>query len=623
MAIIAKLAPHVANMIAAGEVVERPSSVVKELLENAVDAGATSVTVEIQNGGMTLLRVTDNGCGMVPEDAKTAFLRHATSKLREAQDLESISTMGFRGEALAAISSVSRIDLMTATKDATLGTNLHLEGGEVTEETQVGCPVGTTIVVRDLFFNTPARMKFMKSDSAESSAVLSVLQRQALSHPQLAIHFIKDGTEQLSTPGDGQLKSAIYSVFGRQFALELLPVSSSWENITVEGFTTKPNASRGNRTMETFYVNNRPVKSPLLASALERAYQNQMMVGRFPGCVIHITMPEMSVDVNVHPAKTEVKFLREREVFDAVHYGVLGALSAKTEKPELKLPASKPVVAKPPKQEFYKAMDTKTFQEFAQTIQAPAKKVPVVASPILRPAVEKPVAPVAKPEPKPIPVPEPKPIPKPIPKPQPPVVEEEPPVQVALELPTQDVRLVGEVLNTYLIAEMDNLVYFIDKHAAHERILFEKLQAREEEIMSQVLLKPVPVLLEPQLVTALLEHQETLSKFGFLVEELGMGNLVLRQIPDQMDESQGISALEELAGHLLAGQSVEPKSLRSHIHHTIACKAAIKGGWVTSEVEQLALVKEVLSREDIRYCPHGRPIVISLSQKELEKQFKR
>ncbi len=623
MAIIAKLAPHVANMIAAGEVVERPSSVVKELLENAVDAGATSVTVEIQNGGMTLLRVTDNGCGMVPEDAKTAFLRHATSKLREAQDLESISTMGFRGEALAAISSVSRIDLMTATKDATLGTNLHLEGGEVTEETQVGCPVGTTIVVRDLFFNTPARMKFMKSDSAESSAVLSVLQRQALSHPQLAIHFIKDGTEQLSTPGDGQLKSAIYSVFGRQFALELLPVSSSWENITVEGFTTKPNASRGNRTMETFYVNNRPVKSPLLASALERAYQNQMMVGRFPGCVIHITMPEMSVDVNVHPAKTEVKFLREREVFDAVHYGVLGALSAKTEKPELKLPASKPVVAKPPKQEFYKAMDTKTFQEFAQTIQVPAKKVPVVASPILRPAVEKPVAPVAKPEPKPIPVPEPKPIPKPVAKPQPPVVEEEPPVQVALELPTQDVRLVGEVLNTYLIAEMDNLVYFIDKHAAHERILFEKLQAREEEIMSQVLLKPVPVLLEPQLVTALLEHQETLSKFGFLVEELGMGNLVLRQIPDQMDESQGISALEELAGHLLAGQSVEPKSLRSHIHHTIACKAAIKGGWVTSEVEQLALVKEVLSREDIRYCPHGRPIVISLSQKELEKQFKR
>ncbi len=606
---IATLAPHVANMIAAGEVVERPASVVKELLENGVDAGATGVTVEIQNGGMTLLRVTDNGCGMEPEDAKTAFLRHATSKLKDAQDLEHISTMGFRGEALAAISSVSRIDLMTATATATLGTNLHLEGGQVTEETEVGCPVGTTIVVRDLFFNTPARMKFMKSDSAESSAVLSVLQRQALSHPHLAIHFVKDGTEQLSTPGDGQLKSAIYAVFGRQFAMDLVPVTSKWESISVQGFTTKPNASRGNRTHQTFYVNNRPVKSLLLTSALERAYQNQMMVGRFPGCVIHITMPEMAVDVNVHPAKTEVKFLREREVFDAVHYGILGALSAKTEKPELKLQPTQPAPVAAPKQEFYRTMDAKTFQEFATTIQAPPKANLTVASPLQPPKVTpKPVAPVVK---------EPEPVVKVSPKPEP------EPVQIAVELPAQPIRLVGEVLHTYLIAEMDNQVYFVDKHAAHERILFEKLQARETEIMSQVLLRPLPVQLEPQQVTALVEHQETLAQFGFQVEELGLGNLILRQIPDQMDESQGISALEDLAEKLLQGQKVDPKTLRAHIHHTIACKGAIKGGWNTSEQEQLALVTEVLTRDDIRYCPHGRPIVISLTQKELEKQFKR
>ena len=334
MAVIQQLSAHVADLIAAGEVVERPASVVKELLENAVDAGAKHVTVEIQNGGMTFLRVTDDGCGMDPDDAETAFLRHATSKLRCADDLSSIVTMGFRGEALAAIASVSRIDLLTRLTGAASGTALHLEGGQVTEHTEAGCPDGTTILVRDLFYNTPARMKFMKSDATESSHVFAAVQRQALSHPDVAIRFLKDGQEMLSTPGDGALRSAIYCVYGRQFSAGLVPVDSHWEHYTLRGFVGKPTATRGNRSGQHFFVGGRPVKSKLLTSALEQAYQNQMMQGRFPCCVLHLDLPPHLMDVNVHPAKTEVRFLSERAVFDAVHYGVLGALSHAVDRPE-------------------------------------------------------------------------------------------------------------------------------------------------------------------------------------------------------------------------------------------------------------------------------------------------
>ena len=334
---ILQLSPHIANMIAAGEVVERPASVVKELLENAVDAGASKVTVEIRNGGMTFLRVTDNGCGMSPEDARTAFLRHATSKLRTAEDLASIATMGFRGEALAAIASVSRIDLLTKTAGSISGTALHLDAGTVTEESEAGCPEGTTIIIRDLFFNTPARMKFMKSDSVEGSRVTAAVQLQALAHPEVSFTFIRDGKQVLQTPGTGGLEAAVYCVYGRECA-KMIKVECRWEGYSLRGYVSKPTDARPSRNLQTFFVNDRPVRSRLLISALEEAYRNQIMVGKFPACVLHLSVPATAVDVNVHPAKTEGKFLSEKAGFDCVHYGVLGALNKTPDRPQVQLP---------------------------------------------------------------------------------------------------------------------------------------------------------------------------------------------------------------------------------------------------------------------------------------------
>ncbi len=338
---IIQLSPHIANLIAAGEVVERPASVAKELLENAVDAGATKVTLEIRDGGMTFLRVTDNGCGMTAQDARTAFLRHATSKLRTAEDLAAIGTMGFRGEALAAIASVSRIDLLTKVPEELTGVSLHLEGGVITEESEAGCPDGTTIIVRNLFYNTPARMKFMKADTVEGSRVTAAVQLQALAHPEVAIQLIKDGKSVLSTPGSGALRDAVYCVYGRDFG-GMIPVDSTWEKYRVTGFVSKPTDARPSRSLQTFFVNHRPVKSRLLITALEEAYRNQLMVGKFPTCVLCLELPPAAVDVNVHPAKTEVKFLNEKAVFDCIHYGVLGALNKTPDRPEVHFAAKKP-----------------------------------------------------------------------------------------------------------------------------------------------------------------------------------------------------------------------------------------------------------------------------------------
>ena len=361
MSKIIQLSPHVANLIAAGEVVERPASVVKELLENAVDAGASQVTVEIRDGGMTFLRVTDNGCGMAPEDARTAFLRHATSKLRSAEDLASIATMGFRGEALAAIASVSRIDLMTKTAGAISGTSLQLEAGNIVEETETGCPEGTTIIVRDLFFNTPARMKFMKSDTVEGSRVTAAVQLQALAHPEVAFRFLRDGKEVLSTPGAGGLEAAVYCVYGRDGG-KMVKVESRWEQYSLSGYVSKPTDSRPSRNLQTFFVNGRPVKSRLLIAAFEEAYRNQIMVGKFPACVLHLVLPAAAVDVNVHPAKTEVKFLNEKAVFDCIHYGVLGALNKTPDRPQIQFkPQSAPVKPAAPVPPGYCTMRVRIF----------------------------------------------------------------------------------------------------------------------------------------------------------------------------------------------------------------------------------------------------------------------
>ncbi len=639
---IIQLSPHIANLIAAGEVVERPASVVKELLENAVDAGASKVTVEIRDGGMTFLRVTDNGCGMAPEDAKTAFKRHATSKLRTAEDLAAISTCGFRGEALAAIASVSRIDLMTKTAGSLSGISLKLEAGNIIEESEVGCPEGTTIIIRDLFFNTPARMKFMKSDTVEGSRVTAAVQLQALAHPNVAFQFLRDGKQVLSTPGNGGLQAAVYCIYGRESA-HMVQVDSRWEQYSLTGCVTKPTDARPSRNLQTFFVNDRPVKSRLLTSALEEAYRNQIMVGKFPGCVLHLTLPPHMVDVNVHPAKTEVKFLSEKAVFDCVHYGVLAALNKQTDRPQVQfrqsapaqlpqtpaasapLPAAKSAPQAPKKENFYRTMTAEEYKTFSTALKdAPQPKQEAAAATAAR--LEQPASlpireTVMLPQIRELPKKEPVPVPKPIPKPEP--VPEEP-EQVTLEMPQETQwRMVGELYNSYIIVEQGEDAFLIDKHAAHERILFEKLKANQEKISSQSLLQPVPVRLSPSAAGILLENAALLEELGFEIEEFGENTVLLRQIPMDLSPELAAEAAETLASDLLSGRRERKDTIRDDLLHTVACKAAIKAGWRNAEEELKVLVKEVMSREDLKYCPHGRPICVSLSKKQLEKQFKR
>ena len=674
---IIQLSPHIANLIAAGEVVERPASVVKELLENAVDAGASKVTIEIRDGGMTFLRVTDNGCGMAAEDARTAFKRHATSKLRTEEDLAAIGTMGFRGEALAAIASVSRIDLLTKTAGSIAGVSLHLEAGEILEESEAGCPDGTTIIIRDLFFNTPARMKFMKSDTVEGSRVTAAVQLQALAHPEVAFQFLRDGKQVLSTPGTGGLEAAAYCVYGRD-AGKMVKVESRWENYSLSGFVSKPTDARPSRSLQTFFVNNRPVKSKLLISALEEAYRNQIMVGKFPACVLHLNLPAAAVDVNVHPAKTEVKFLSEKAVFDCVHYGVLAALNKQVDRPQVQFKSNTTVMTPPPakpadnpaslrtsahtgvvternacgaissksdspsrKDSFFRTMNTEEYKTFTaalkdapqpkpeaaaatlQKIERPAalpiRETVVLpkAAPIVREPVTPPVPPVvAKPD---------LPVKKTVPIPVPPMPEPEPEMeQTALDMPAEiQWRMVGELYNSYIIVEQGEEAFLIDKHAAHERILFEKLKANQEKISAQSLLQPIPVRLSPSACGALLSSKDMLEELGFELDEFGENTVLLRQIPMDLSPDLAAESVETLAADLLSGRRESKDTVRDELLHTVACKAAIKAGWKNDEKELLAVVKEVMSKEELKYCPHGRPICVTLSKKQLEKQFKR
>ena len=622
MPAIIQLDRHVADLIAAGEVVERPASAVKELVENAIDAGAKNITVEIQNGGMRFLRVTDDGCGMTPQDARTAFLRHATSKIRTKEDLAAIGTLGFRGEALAAISSVSRIDLLTRPADAETGTKLHLEAGVITDEQPAGCPCGTTILVRDLFFNTPARMKFMKSDIAEASAVTVVMQQQALAHPEIRFRLLKDGEEQLHSDGQNDRLAAIYTVFGRELAAGLVKVEGHWEKTTVSGYVTKPTTTRGNRSWQHFFVNGRFIKSRLLSAAVEEAYKNQIMAGRFPACVLDITLPVTDVDVNVHPAKTEVRFLSERAVFDAVHYAVLSTLNKAPGKPEMKLPTA-PAVSAAPKPAVFQHMQAQQYRHLAGLDEKTSRrnddygKEFSVRSDVILPRASAPQKP---------PVEKAAPVQKVIP-PEKPAEEKLPvaevPSQQVMSLPQEPVRFVGEVLDTYLIAQQGETVYLIDKHAAHERILFEKLKQQNTPVMAQLLLRPVPAHLGSTEAACALEQQALLERCGFEIEDFGNGDVLMRQIPADLNESDAAALLQELAECLLEGRTLHPEDLHDELLHTMACKAAIKGGWQTGRVEQEKLAQEVLRREDLKYCPHGRPICITLTKKQLEKQFKR
>lgn len=663
---ISVLAPQVANMIAAGEVVERPASVVKELLENALDAGADAVTVEIRQGGVTYIRVTDNGGGMEPEDAVVAFLRHATSKIKGERDLESIHTLGFRGEALAAIASVSRVDLFTKTREAPLGLHLALEGGEITEQEETGCPDGTTIVIKDLFFNTPARMKFLKKDSTEASYVEQAAEQVALAHPGLTLKFIKDGKEGLYTPGDGNMMSVLYAIYGGSFTKELLTLHGGAREVEVTGFVTKPTFSRANRSMQQFFVNGRPVRSKLLGAAVEQAYQGHLTSGRFPACFLSLKVPAGAVDVNVHPAKLEVKFAREREVFSAIYQVVRSALEG--DGVLFQMPQEQEEEPPVPKQPYRPSLKP-LFQQPQEEKEQPQLRLDHSHAPI-RPSYAPPVREYEREE-------------KGsgrsfAPKgnqgeknswksrsftldPEengarkilfrdgpdevrgvaaqgmkdaqaarsreaetvlPPALPVEPEKPLSYLEKANAIRVVGEVFSTYILVEGEGEMMLIDKHAAHERMIYNRLERTAEGTSPQVLLAPETVNLSRREKEALLGEKELLEKAGFEVEDFGDGAVILRQVPMYLEKEDAGFVLSDLAEKILSHRK-DRTQLYEELLESIACKAAVKAGTFTGDKEREEFARKVIGDPAIRSCPHGRPVIVHLTRREIEKMFKR
>ena len=663
---ISVLAPQVANMIAAGEVVERPASVVKELLENALDAGADAVTVEIRQGGVTYIRVTDNGGGMEPEDAVVAFLRHATSKIKGERDLESIHTLGFRGEALAAIASVSRVDLFTKTREAPLGLHLALTGGEITEQEETGCPDGTTIVIKDLFFNTPARMKFLKKDSTEASYVEQAAEQVALAHPGLTLKFIKDGKEGLYTPGDGNMMSVLYAIYGGSFTKELLTLHGGAREVEVTGFVTKPTFSRANRSMQQFFVNGRPVRSKLLGAAVEQAYQGHLTGGRFPACFLSLKVPSGAVDVNVHPAKLEVKFAREREVFSAIYQVVRSALEG--DGVLFQMPQEQEEEPPVPKQPYRPSLKP-LFQQPQEEKEQPQLRLDHSHAPI-RPSYAPPVREYEREE-------------KGsgrsfAPKgnqgeknswksrsftlnPEengarkilfrdgpdevrgvaaqgmkdaqaarsreaetvlPPALPVEPEKPLSYLEKANAIRVVGEVFSTYILVEGEGEMMLIDKHAAHERMIYNRLERTAEGTSPQVLLIPETVNLSRREKEALLEEKELLEKAGFEVEDFGDGAVILRQVPMYLEKEDAGFVLSDLAEKILSHRK-DRTQLYEELLESIACKAAVKAGTFTGDKEREEFARKVIGDPAIRSCPHGRPVIVHLTKREIEKMFKR
>ena len=650
---------QVAELIAAGEVVDRPSSVIKELVENAVDAGATIITVEIRRGGVTFMRVTDNGCGIAPEDVPTAFLRHATSKVVGEDDLNSIATLGFRGEALASISAVAHVELLTRTPGAVAGVRYTCGGAEEPALEDAGCPEGTTILVRDLFYNTPARMKFLKKDSTEGNSVAGILDKLALSHPEISFRFLRDGKEQLHTPGDGKLSSTIYAVYGREFSSTLIPVHYELGHVKVEGFISAPTSSRPNRSMQIIFINVRYIRSRTALAALEEAYKGSIMVGKFPACVLHLYLSFGAVDVNVHPAKLEVRFVNERPIFDAVYHGVKSALHAgdKPKVMELKRPPVNPYapvlerkeqlrmetppparrpqtppppaaapLGKPPQRESapparepsFLLRDSEAprrehrgFSSFLENVlDSEPQPEPAASAPVPQPVEEKPQE--SQPT---VPVQEQLPLP----------VEEQPPVERPQPLRKEfHSRVIGEAFGTYLLVEYsaDELM-FIDKHAAHERLLYERLKRENAGGEAQTLLEPVTVTLDKEEYTAALDHLEDFSKAGFEVEDFGSGTVLVRSAPLLLDGGDAAEAVMEIAGYLASLKNRMTTEHLDWVYHNVACRAAMKAGDSITREEMVSLAQELEQNPDVRYCPHGRPVYIILRRRDIERQFGR
>ncbi len=636
MAIIRVLDKHVAELIAAGEVVERPASVVKEMMENSIDAGATHITVEIRDGGVSYMRITDDGCGIHREDVPTAFLRHATSKVRTEEDLNRIGTLGFRGEALASVAAVSKVEVTTCARGEIEGTHYVIHGGEEILIEDIGCAEGTTFVVEELFYNIPARMKFLKKDVSEGNAVAGVVEKLALSHPEIAVKFIRNGRTEMQTPGDGQMLSCIHAVLGKPFANTLIPVSYSMGGVEVSGFICKPEGARPNRTMQHFFVNDRYVKTQTGLVALERAYKGMIMVGRFPACVLFIRLPAETVDANVHPAKIEVRFINEKPVFDAVYYGVRSALEQRSASirqmemirdnpPPEPMPAKRnpaPAVAVPtPKPIAPPTVRRPSFLDVAvDDLPKPTVSLHDGTVDVPTPKMETPAPTVTLDE---LPVFTPKEaqtVEVPV-MPEPVVEVEMPAVQPLIEEETP-VRYVGEVFSTYILVQQGNSIFIIDKHAAHEKIIYNRLkaQAHTEE---QLLLAPVAVTVSREEYTALLDAVEELRQAGISIEDFGGQSILVRSFPLDLTGEDIDNTLREIATGLVGGNREIQSSKLDWIYHSSACRAAIKAGDMSKPAELEELAKQVLADESIRFCPHGRPVCIEMTKKELEKQFGR
>lgn len=643
------------ELIAAGEVIERPSSVIKELAENSIDAGAASITVEIKRGGISYLRVTDDGCGISHEDIPTAFMRHATSKVYTQDDLDSINTLGFRGEALASVCAVSRVELLTKQREDQLGSIYRIEAGEPVEYDRAGCADGTTIIIRDLFYNTPARLKFLKKDVTEGNYCASVIEKLALSHPGISFRFIRDGRQTMLSSGDGEYYSAVYAVFGKQFAAGLIPVENVYQNTAVTGYVSSPLFTRANRSMQNFFVNGRSVKSPLCCAALEEAFRNTIMVGKFPSCVLCVNTDPSQVDANIHPTKTEVRFTNEKIVFDAVYFAVKNALMGYDESREIKLntaPARAENIPQPERARSSEPLRTAS----AQVIEEPPKTMPIPSG---RDAV---IYPQEKREPpkftlrqetpqpaqftQPLPaaeqtympelVPAKKPEPKETPlsdlpgfaflseksfekKPEP--VPPEPDPVIPQERPKEQIRVVGELFKTYIVCESTEGMILIDKHAAHERVNFERLK-KGFDSSAQLLMQPEEIYLTPEEFNGMSEYADKLAQVGIIMEFTD-GKARVTGLPQMLDKVPPAEIVECIAKIVSQGNTNAEGELFDDMLHTVACKASIRGNEDNDILELQVLAQEVFNNPDIRYCPHGRPVMTQISRKQIERYFGR
>lgn len=622
------LPKEIYQLIAAGEVVERPSSIVKEMIENSVDAGAKNITVEIKNGGSTYIRITDDGCGIERAEVKKVFVSHATSKISDKDDLNAISTLGFRGEAMASISAVAKVELLTRSESEELGTRYEISGGEEIAVEDAGCPKGTTIVVRDIFFNTPARMKFLKKDVTEGNAVAGIVDRMAISHPDISFRFIRDDKQTLITSGNGELLSAVYSVFGKEVSDALIGVDYTFDNMHITGYVSKPTASRKSRAMQFFFINNRLVKSATAMAALEQAYRNSIMVGRFPMCVLNIELNPSLVDVNVHPAKIEVRFADEKPIFNLVYYGVKSAVEAdRTVKQAEFTPKFDSVFDKPKDNHYTYSSKTDFFKKkeeppVQQSFRLDNQNTFTLRSQTLADKSEKPVYNVSsavtvehidsnrsvdytEPENK-----------------QNISENKEYDAAVCDEKENINFRLIGEVFKTYIIVEIENELYFIDKHAAHERMNYENFKS-QETIEVQMLLSPAAVTLSKDEFEVITSHNELLRQCGFETEPFGESAVIVRAIPSLVCESDVKDLITEIAQKLLEHKTDITPDKIDWIYHSASCRGAVKAGDYTSPQEQELFVKKLLSIPQIRFCPHGRPVFIKISKYDIEKQFGR